>query len=631
MLVRKRAGLASCGLLWALGVPASAGAADWPVLDASDLAMTAEPKAPLAPAVYLYRQVDRDDESGYEDNLFAIKVLTEEGRKYADVVITYPPTQSSVSGIEARVIRPDGTIVRFDGKIYESALVKLHGKRVMSKSFTLPDVQVGSVIEYKLRRRMADRYVYDSNWLLNDDLFTRRALFTLRKNPHLAIIWSWPLGLPPGASTPESKGPMVSMTATDIPAFVTEEYMPPESALKYRVEFSYQYDNPDKDAPTYWKRISHDEWRRVDDFVDHRRAMEKALATIIDPADSPDVRLQKIYMRVQRLRNLSFEPSRSEKEAEREKLRESDDAADVWERGYGAGDQVTWLFVALARAAGLQVDVVRVASRDDSFFNPDMRRGWELNTTVARVKIGEREIWADPGTKFAPLGVLPWYETGATGFVIGKDGGTWVRTPMPDEQVSRLERHATLTLSPDGTLQGKLTVSYHGLQALTRRVSMRNEDERTRREALENEVKSYVPVGVEATMVSAPDWEASNGVLRAEFDISVPGWANHAGSRLLVPDAVFRAHEKGMFAHAERVHPIYFDYPHSYYDDVTMTLPPGYEPASLPVPSSADAGAAKYNNVVTFADGALRARRHVEIAGVLFPPSAAPADRKSVV
>ena len=45
--------------------------------------------APGAPAIILYRQVDRDDngQTGHESNFVRVKILKEEGRKYADVEI----------------------------------------------------------------------------------------------------------------------------------------------------------------------------------------------------------------------------------------------------------------------------------------------------------------------------------------------------------------------------------------------------------------------------------------------------------------------------------------------------------------------------------------------------------------
>ncbi len=56
-----------------------------------ELKMTSEPLAPGAPAIILYRQVDRDDNihTPHEDNYFRIKILTEEGRKHADVEIPF--------------------------------------------------------------------------------------------------------------------------------------------------------------------------------------------------------------------------------------------------------------------------------------------------------------------------------------------------------------------------------------------------------------------------------------------------------------------------------------------------------------------------------------------------------------
>jgi len=66
-------------------------AEDRPPITPDDLKMTAEPLAPGAAAIILYRQVDRDDNShtGHENNFVRIKILTEEGRKHADVEIPY--------------------------------------------------------------------------------------------------------------------------------------------------------------------------------------------------------------------------------------------------------------------------------------------------------------------------------------------------------------------------------------------------------------------------------------------------------------------------------------------------------------------------------------------------------------
>src|SRR5258708_6305652 len=68
---------------------------EWQPISPEELKMTSVPEAPAAPAVYLYRQVDRNDagiqrgRGAGEYNYVRIKVLTEEGRQEANVVIAY--------------------------------------------------------------------------------------------------------------------------------------------------------------------------------------------------------------------------------------------------------------------------------------------------------------------------------------------------------------------------------------------------------------------------------------------------------------------------------------------------------------------------------------------------------------
>ncbi len=115
-----------------------------------ELKMTSEPKAPGAHAIILFRQVDRDDRglTAHEDVYFRIKILTEEGRKYADIEIPFWKERGSVGNIHARTIEPDGSIVNFAGKAFDKSIVKARGVNYQAKTFTLPDVQVGSILKY---------------------------------------------------------------------------------------------------------------------------------------------------------------------------------------------------------------------------------------------------------------------------------------------------------------------------------------------------------------------------------------------------------------------------------------------------------------------------------------------------
>ena len=103
--------------------------------------MTSEPKAPGAPAVILFREVDRDDTDygSKEDNYVRIKILTEEGRKYADIEIPYLKDAENIVNLKARSIRPDGTIANFEGKPFDKTIVKARGLKYQAKTLTLPE------------------------------------------------------------------------------------------------------------------------------------------------------------------------------------------------------------------------------------------------------------------------------------------------------------------------------------------------------------------------------------------------------------------------------------------------------------------------------------------------------------
>src|SRR5581483_12235926 len=73
----------------------------------AELHMTNEPEAPGAPAIYLYRQVDRDDSRYVEHIHLRIKVLTEAGLEYANAEIPFIKGVEGIRNIQARTIRPD--------------------------------------------------------------------------------------------------------------------------------------------------------------------------------------------------------------------------------------------------------------------------------------------------------------------------------------------------------------------------------------------------------------------------------------------------------------------------------------------------------------------------------------------
>jgi hypothetical protein len=601
-----------------------------------ELKMTSEPQAPGAPAIILFRQVDRDDNvhTPHVDYYFRIKILTEEGRSHADVEIPFFKERENIVNIRARTIRPDGSIADFGGKVFEKELVKGRGLRYLAKTFTLSDVQAGSIIEYYYTMDFREMLLYDSNWILSDELFTKKAQFTLKPFNDsyygmYSLRWSW--NTLPAGSVPPKEGPdhNVRMEASNIPAFQTEDYMPPADELMSRVDFVYEQGTGDKDQASFWKRIGKQRNGQLESFVGKRSAMEQAVSQIVSPGDSQDVKLRKIYDRVQTLRNTSYEVQKTEQEQKRAKEKAVDTAnvEDVWKRGYGNGVQLTWLFLGLARAAGFEAYGCWVSSRSQYFFTPVTMQSEKLNANVVLVKLNGKDQYFDPGGPFTPFGLLEWSETAVPGLRLDRDGGAWIQTSLPQASESRVERVAKLKLADTGDLVGKLTITYVGLEAMYHRLEERHADEVARKKFLEERVSSQIGVAAEAELTNKPDWNSSETPLVAEFDLKIPGWASSAGKRAVIPAAIFTAGEKGVFEHANRVHPIYFDYPHQKVDDVTVELPAGWQVSSVPAARSQDSHVVVYALKVEQNAGTLRLTRKLTIDVLILEPKYYPALR----
>lgn len=565
----------------------------FPQISPDELKMTGEPLAPGAPAIILYREVDRDDRylnSARQNSYYRIKIFTEDGRKWANVEIPFAKGIDNVKNIRARTIKPDGSVVEFDGNVIEQSLLKSRGLRILAKTFHLAAVEPGCIIEYSYE--LEGRLGYSSRWTLSEELFTKSAKFHLK--PYgaaagfpLTLRKSW--HLPAGMSPPVTgMDRSVSLQADNIPAFEIEDFMPPADDLKFHVDFIYEVMKPENDPELYWKHVGEVRERELENFVGNHKAIEQGMADTIGSNDTPEAKLRKIYDRVQQIRNTSYEQSRTTQEQKRENEKPDENVEDVLKRGYGKTWQIDWLFLAMVRAAGFDAYGCWVASRANYFFDPKTMEAAHLNEPAVLVKLNGRDLFFNPGYPFAPYGLLNWSETGTVAWRLAKDSGGWVNTPLPKSSESRLEHVAKLRLTDDGNLEGTVKATYTGLEAVHDRQYGRNEDEIGRKTFLDDQMKHQLPVTAEVEVEKQPDWSDPEAPLVAEYKLSVPGWAANAGKRMMIPMGVFTGIEKHLFEHANRVHDVYVDYPYEKDDDVTIEVPQGWEVGNVPAPVQRD-------------------------------------------
>ena len=67
-----------------------------------------------------------------------------------------------------------------------------------------------------------------------------------------------------------------------------------------------------------------------------------------------------------------------------------------------------------------------------------------------------------------------------------------------------------MKLTETGDLEGKLTVTYTGLEASQRRIEERLSDDTDRKKFLEDEVKEAIPIACDVELTNQPDWKGSD-------------------------------------------------------------------------------------------------------------------------
>lgn len=555
--------------------------------------MTSDPAAPDAPAVYLFREEIVNDKMHSHTTYARIKILTEKGKEqFSEIEIPYQKDASgeSISDVQGRTIEPDGTIVPFTGKPFNKEVVKTGDVTVMEKVFSLPDIRVGSIIEYRYLLTYEGNYFMPPTWILQKPIFVHRAHYHFVPTDTSLTITStdsqghenvvnhlvyFPL-LPPGVKV-RSGIDGFDLVVDNIPAAPDEPYMLPVSSFTYRLIFYY---TPYPSGKEFWDAEAKYWSKSVNKFAEPSDRIRAAVAKTVAAGDSDDQKLRKIYAAIMTLENTDFtrEHSAAENKAEGEKVKS---AADIWEQKRGTGNQINRLFIAMARAAGMKAYDMILTSRDQSLLNRGYLYWGQLTDEIAIVNVGGKEVYFDPGERYCEYSRLDWIHTQMMGFRQIDDGTELATAPPAKYSENVTVRQAEVTLGPDGKLQGRMQLSMTGVQALRWRQKALLTDEQSTETAMEKEVQSQVPDGVKVKMNHILALNDSTLVLTAILDVS-GNMGTATGKRVFFPASFFETKSTPIFASEKRENPVDLRYPSEAQDVVTITLAPGLSVESMP-------------------------------------------------
>ncbi|HEX8177753.1 MAG TPA: DUF3857 and transglutaminase domain-containing protein [Pyrinomonadaceae bacterium] len=584
-----------------LATPAMAvGDKEWKPVDPSELALK-EPvveKDADAEAIFWDVRVDDSDEGSLVFNHYLrVKIFNERGKEaFSKVDIPFGKIfgrEVKVKEIAARTIKADGSIIELNAKdIFEREVLRASGVKQKVKSFALPGIEPGVIIEYRWRES------YSNSWANNLSLEFQREIPVQQVKyyvkPFASDIFNvLRMQMFNGERPPieKEKNGFYSVTMRNMPAFREEPRMPPEDQVRSWMLIYYSRKELSQAPPmlfwAIWGKLIYDVHQpdlKVNDEV------KRATAEAVGDASTPEEKLQRIdrYVRA-KIKNI-YDDATGLTPEDRAKIKTNKSPADTIKRGQGTGEDIDMLFAAMANAAGLDANIVEMGDRSRIFFDKEITTGYFMTQHAVAVRMSDGWRFFDPASRYVPFGMLPWRSEGQDVLILDskEKKSVFVTTPLSGPEKSVEKRTAKLRLTEDGTLEGTVRIEYTGHLGADQKELNDEASETEREETLRNLIKERMSTA-EVSDIKIENVTDTEKPFTYEFKIKVPGYAQRTGKRLFIQPSFFEKGVSPLFQTTARRYPIYFRYGWSEEDNVTIDLPAGYtlDNPEAPAPFSA--------------------------------------------
>ena len=556
-----------------------------------ELQMTSDPKASGAAAVYLNVEEVTDDPHHFRSYYARIKVLEEKGKELATVEVPYLEGAFQVQEILARTIQPDGTVVPLVGKPDDLLIYRNKDTKVGNKVFNLPDVRVGSILEYRYTITYPENLFSSPQWEIQKPYFVHSAHYSfipfsafqmagfgspsarrLQDSRGLVNSLIWWSVLPPGVRLITEATGRYKVDLVDIPPVPHEEWMPPIESIVYKVNFFYSHA---ADLQNFWVSEAKAWSKEVDHFAEPTKPIQDAVQGLIAPGDSDLEKARKLYKAVQALDNTDFSRARAASERKQLKMKVAKRAEDTWAQRSGSGADIALLYLAMLRAAGLTAYDMKLVNRERGVFDAGYLNFEQLDDDIVILNTGGQELLLDPAEKMCPFGMLAWQHSGASGVRQSPDGHYSSTTPFQAYKPNTLLRVGDLTLDQRGSVAGTFRFVLTGQEALRWRQSALRNDQETVNKQFDRWLENMTPDGVEAHLDHFLALDQPEENLMAIVNVhGVLGTAT--SKRLLLPGFFFESRAHQPFVDEEkRVEPVDMRYGAQTTDQVTYHLPAG--------------------------------------------------------
>src|SRR5215213_833573 len=337
---------------------------EWRPVSPQELAMKAPQVEPDADAEAIFWETRIDDSSS--ENLKRIsyarvKIFTERGReKFSKVDIPFVKGMK-IKDVAARVIRPDGSIIELQEKdIFEREIIKTDGLKIKAKSFAVPNIEPGVIIEYRYREVIDDASAKGLRLNFQRDIPVQNLSYYYKpyndRTPNYQTFNT-------NVKFNKDKNGYWLATQSNVVSKKEEPRMPPDDEVTPWLliqgvslnvidasigGITFTVKDP-SNPKIYWGAVSAERVAYIKHMTKSSSDIKKTAEEVTASASTPEEKLRKLYEYVQsQIKNISFDPALTDEM--RGKLPANKAIADVLKRKSGSTGEIDMLFGALANA-----------------------------------------------------------------------------------------------------------------------------------------------------------------------------------------------------------------------------------------------------------------------------------------
>jgi hypothetical protein len=509
-----------------------------------------------------------------------LKVFDDKGKeKISTIDIEFGPKVNILS-IAARTIKPDGSIVEMKSNaVYQRDLVRAGGHKVQVKSFALPAVEPGAIVEYRYKEVRSNLNLFYERLQMQREYPVRKVTYyvmPLSKEYTTYNLAMWPFNCQPAGPKLENNG-YSSLVLENVPEFHEEPYMLGEPNVRKWVLLYYR-SGEKRDPDKYWNGVGRKAYDHMKEALKANDDVKRAAAEAVSGANTPEEKVAALVRYLWKQTRGFYdvgvtEAERSQVLAKMHKDRDRT-ATEVFKSGLGFPDERNLLFAAMASSVGLEARPVLLPNREDILFDPRMTDEYFLDNVDMAVKIGDEWKMYDVSAHLPP-GMLGWSEEGIPALLSDPKKPVFLKSPVAPPESSLTHRTARLTLSEDGTLEGDIEESFSGHAAPAPRDKLLGESEARQQEIYKDAI-TRVFTQAEVTAIVFQNVDNPAEPLMVKYHVKVPGYATRTSKRILLEPMFFQRGDAPMFTAAERRYDIALHYAWKEHDDISIKFPAGF-------------------------------------------------------